>query len=856
VKIQLGLSLSIIITVLLSHASPLGGQTASECSPTIIELSSAKGHIGDDLTIAGQCFGDGNRSQVLLGKQSLITVRWSGDSVVARIAPGAESAEIAVETGRGLSNPISFEVLRYSNPAAGSEVVPGEVRVKLRNNADLSAVRGEAGGSAMSALFEKSADPVLSRWWRVVTTPGFELSEIREYAQDSRVEWAEPILLRPVLPEMIPNDTRWSEQWGPQKIAAPTAWDVTQGSSSVSIAVIDSGVVGHDDIGGHLLTQRDYTGSGLGDGCPTQSFGHATHVAGIASALTNNNKGVAGIGWNSSLRSYKIFAQNAQGSCLLYCGSIAQAITDAANDGSQVMNMSFKNCGYSQAEQDAVNYAWLKGVVPVAAAGNDGQNIAVYPAQYINVIAVAASDQSDNRASFSNFGAWVDVAAPGVSILSSVPTNAYSLKSGTSMATPHVAGVAALLKAVGLNNCAIERTIKATSDPINWQGGWGRLNAGRALTDRRYCRADIGIYNNANQFWVAASTGGGFGPTTMWSSHAGGDGNQQFAGDFNGDGSADVGNYAWNTNPPPPTPHGEFWVSTSTGQNLNQVAMWSWHVGGVGDQRFIADYNGDGKADVGNYVPSPTPSNGKFYVSTSTGAGLNNIAQWSGHVGNEGDVRFIADFNGDGRADIGNYVPANGQFWVSLSMSTGTGFQAIAMWKSFVGNSGDTRFIADYNGDGKADVGNYIPSAQPSNGNFKVYLSTGTLLLNGVTWSPHVGNANEERHIGDYNGDGKADVGNYVPANNQFWVSVSTGSNFYAIANWSNQVGGPGDVRYIADYNGDGRSDVGNYVPGAPYERYFYVSLSALTGFQPIELWTINAGWWYEKRFIADFNGN
>ncbi|MEX1194601.1 MAG: S8 family serine peptidase [Dehalococcoidia bacterium] len=289
------------------------------------------------------------------------------------------------------------------------------------------------------------------------------------------------------------------QQWAPQKIDAPGAWSVTTGSSGVAIAVIDTGVdLGHDDLYNKMLSQTDYTGTGgTGDGCVgSPGYGHGTVTSGITAADTDNAEGVAGVGWDSLVRSYKVL-ETVQGVCVFgeNCGALAQAIQDAANQGVKVINISLRGCyqfGLA-AEQEAINYAWYtKGVVVVASAGNSYSNQGVYPAGYDNVIAVGGTDAQDNRwvtcCEGSNAGTWVDISAPAASILSTSPQQGYAKWSGTSMASPHVAGVAALLASMGLNHCEIVNTIldPANVDPINWEGGVGRVNADEAVDNPKY----------------------------------------------------------------------------------------------------------------------------------------------------------------------------------------------------------------------------------------------------------------------------------------------------------------------------------------------------------------------------------
>lgn len=252
------------------------------------------------------------------------------------------------------------------------------------------------------------------------------------------VEYAEPNFSASAF-DTTPNDARWAEQYGPAKVQAPAAWDLSTGSSGVTIAVVDTGVQStHPEFSGRLVAGCDFVNR---DALPEDDNGHGTHVAGIAAAAGNNSVGIAGINWGARIMALKVLDATGTGTYQ----QIAQAIVYAADSGAKVINLSLGGSEPSSVLEDAVNYAVAQGAVVVAAAGNDGTNSANYPAAYAAAIAVAATDSSNVRASFSNYGSYVDLSAPGVSILSTFLSSGYSSKSGTSMAAPHVAGAAALL---------------------------------------------------------------------------------------------------------------------------------------------------------------------------------------------------------------------------------------------------------------------------------------------------------------------------------------------------------------------------------------------------------------------------
>ncbi|MDP8952874.1 MAG: S8 family serine peptidase, partial [Actinomycetota bacterium] len=217
--------------------------------------------------------------------------------------------------------------------------------------------------------------------------------------------------------------------------------------SAVPIAVLDTGIFGdHEDLQGKVTKSINFTSSSTAGDVK----GHGTHVAGSVGALTDN--GIGGGGGTCPgcvLYNVKVLGDDGSGTS----SGIANGITWSSDNGAKVINMSLGGSGFSETVRDAVNYAWGKGVVVVAAAGNNGSSDKFYPAAYPNAIAVGATDSKDQKASYSNYGSWVDVAAPGSNILSTVIDNPsttdvvekYARWNGTSMATPHVAGVAGLV---------------------------------------------------------------------------------------------------------------------------------------------------------------------------------------------------------------------------------------------------------------------------------------------------------------------------------------------------------------------------------------------------------------------------
>lgn len=255
----------------------------------------------------------------------------------------------------------------------------------------------------------------------------------------------------------IPNDPLWlpstytpDGQYGPQHIQAPAAWDITQGSNSVIIAVIDSGIdSSHPEFSGRLLPGYDYVED---DWTPQDRCGHGTHVAGIIAANSNNAYGVAGMDWNARILTVRVL----DASCGGTISDLAEGLIFATDMGARVINLSVGTPFFSRLLEHASYYAYQHGAALFAAVGNhcsySGQ--AIYPAYFSWVMAIGATDQSDQRNPASCTGAHLDVMAPGTDILSTAPrtgsllygmTNEFSLLSGTSMATAFVSGAAGLL---------------------------------------------------------------------------------------------------------------------------------------------------------------------------------------------------------------------------------------------------------------------------------------------------------------------------------------------------------------------------------------------------------------------------
>jgi len=336
---------------------------------------------------------------------------------------------------------------------------------------------------------------------------GAMLAEAAADLEDiSGVEWAEPNYTLQL--DFTPNDPHYDTIEPRQtpylnRIDAAGAWDLTKGRPEVVIAVLDTGVdMSHEDLAGAIWTNPgEIPGNGIDDegngfvddehgwdfagkdNLPDDDYGHGTHVAGIAAARIDNGIGIAGLAGGTTIMPVDVF-DFAIGTY----EDLIRAIVYATDNGAHVINMSLGASSYSLGEEMAVSYAFSRGVVVVAAAGNTGSEVLHYPAAHANVIAVASTTAQDVRSSFSTYGVFVDVAAPGSSIYSTGFGNTYRTMSGTSMATPHVAGLAALILSRNptLTPTQVQDLIESTADDLGPTGrdifyGAGRINAGRAV---------------------------------------------------------------------------------------------------------------------------------------------------------------------------------------------------------------------------------------------------------------------------------------------------------------------------------------------------------------------------------------
>ncbi len=411
--------------------------------------------------------------------------------------------------------------------------VPDEVLVKIsktgRTNT-LATLNDRFGATLLEEL-------VGNEWVRVRVPQGLSVDEaIGSLLKSGIVEAAQPNFYYRLA--ATPNDTQFATMYGLAKISAPAAWDLTTGSSSVVVADIDTGLrYTHEDLAANSWTNPgeinnngvdddmngfidDYYGYDFrfNDSNPIDENGHGTHTAGTIGAVGNNALGVTGVNWNVKIMAIKIYSAGATDSTSAMLVNAYNYIRLMKERGTniRVTNNSYGDCpeacGYDQATRDALEALGNAGVLNVFAAGNNSRNIDTgaphFPSSYDlpTILAVASSTSTDARSGFSNWGTTsVDIAAPGSSILSTTfsTNSSYGTLSGTSMATPHVAGAAALLSGFNpnLSAASLKATLMNSVDPL---AAWttlvksgGRLNVANALQNQTVCSFGLS-QNNLN----------------------------------------------------------------------------------------------------------------------------------------------------------------------------------------------------------------------------------------------------------------------------------------------------------------------------------------------------------------------
>ena len=451
-------------------------------------------------------------------------------------------ASILLLTSLILSLPTATDAQRASSSAisGSAQFTPGELLIRvtapaqaeleyLHAKSPLQKLHDRMGVRSVYRLFphltHPKSNPNLERIYLLRFQIPVDLHTIKvSYAVHPLIEAVEFNYVRQTqASEIIPNDPRFEEQWNLSLIDMPGAWAIEKGNPEVIIAVVDTGFdYTHEDLASQTWINVDeIPNNGIdddnngyiddvhgwdfsqtpssdgnensqnGDNDPIDESGHGTHVAGIIGAAVDNDVGIAGVAWNCTLMPIR-----GAGVAGIRDNRSAAAIVYAVDNGARVINMSWGGRERSFVLRDVVDYAYARGVLMVAASGNESKGDSIFPAGYRKVISVAATEQHKQKFYQSNFGASIDIGAPGNVILSTHINNRYRTLSGTSMATAHVSGVAALIisKRPSLTHEEVRQILLSTTDPITESPelvGAGNLNAARALMASSSLRAHI-----------------------------------------------------------------------------------------------------------------------------------------------------------------------------------------------------------------------------------------------------------------------------------------------------------------------------------------------------------------------------
>jgi thermitase len=701
------------------------------------------------------------------------------------------------------------------------------------------------------------------------------------YHESGMVVYAEPDFLQVLQQLFVPNDTLFGSQWHLRNtgqftgaiagadIAAVDAWDISQGSSAVIVAVVDDGVnLTHPDLTGQLVSGYDFANND-NDPSPAQPWhAHGTSVAGLIAARTNNNLGVAGVCPNCRIMPIKLSNPNPDGSFSVTTAQIVDSFNFAANNGASVINNSWGGGSPSTTVENAINNITTngrggKGVVMLASAGNGNTSPIIYPARYNRVISVGASNWCDLRKAptgtacdnFQNWGSHygfdLDISAPGMTTLSidiagswGYDSGDYTYFGGTSAASPITAGVVGLMLSVNNNLTAdqVRRILRMSADDMtpDTNPGWdqftgaGRVNAYRALrmsqnppphinlpndlvTDAISISPALKLYRNAQEVWGSTTSGD---PSAC----------------------APYTNSVWYTY----RPHSNRNVTISTlGSTYDTVLAVYTNPSNASSQVVCNDdFSGSlqsqvtfsATADVtywimiGNYgswlLSGPQtlhltlrhdanlfhgvgvfrPSQSMFYLRNNLTSGPGDIVA---SLGASSDYPVVGDWDGDGTYTIGVYRSSTGVFYLKNANTTG----APIAYQFSLGAPGDLPMAGDWNGDGRFGVGVY----RPSNGT--LYLKN-SLTSGFADFGMILGTAGDLPLAGDWDGDGVHSPGVYRPSTATFYLTQKV-TNGPIFGDFDFVFGTTGDVPLAGDWNYNGKYGIGVFRPsnGQTYLR-------------------------------------
>ncbi|MBP9837560.1 MAG: S8 family serine peptidase [Proteobacteria bacterium] len=773
------------------------------------------------------------------------------------------------------------------------EVVEGEYLIKfkksssdLTNNSVQESILDSLGVSEVES-FELTGTKL------VKTRRGEKLDQnfAKELLASGLVEYVEPNYI--VHTSDTPNDSRYSDLWGLHNtgqtggtnnvdIDAPEAWAITKGSQDVVVGIVDTGIdYTHPDLAANMWRNPgEIAGNSIDDdhngvvddvygynaitpsNSPYDDNSHGTHCAGTIGGVGNNGSGVTGVNWNVKLMALKFLDSSGSGTTSDAIEAIQYAVARKnAGVNIRVLSNSWGGGGFSQGLEDAISAANNAGILFVAAAGNsarDNDTYATYPANYEvnNVVSVAAVDSNGNLASFSNYGAnTVHLAAPGVGIVSTVPNNSYASYNGTSMATPHVSGVAALiLSHESLTVSQLKARLLSTVKPLNSLNGVvkypGILDAYFGLTNSVQPLPEPGeqtgyskstatlnydtslgeLVINSDDGFITKDLGFSFKYFDNTYSRVSISANGRVQPLATGEADPTTADYSNKSTPGISIYHDDLYPSSDSGgvyfKTDGTTATFTWVsvpyslrnvASSDKDVKFQLKINSDNSI-VFNYLDTysgdsiynygATATVGIFPISSGSKNLVSNNTTNESEIGNSHALKFEmeeaaqykrADIDGDEISDFIIWRPSSGFFFV---LKSSTGYDINQIQGYHLGMSGDIPFIGNFDGDNSEDFAVW----RPNDGSWHFLLS-GTSYNSETT--KYWGKKGDTPLVGKFDSDSITDIG-YYRKDKGFYIQTSrTGASYSKKGKLQANVKAiKNSLPLVGDYNGDGIDDL------------------------------------------------